>query len=164
MLVISVVSAAYCIWVQYGTIDELREAFYDLIHSIKGGDLCNFYYTTFKCYNIIHQCHQLWTHLFCIYGSRNFRVPNCHIKHSAIRILRSFLTHITRWICYFQCTGIANVAFTPQATQSTSHQEFLCPIERTNWGKNQPNFWLLGLTAATCQLLFFSLLTWFHED
>lgn len=94
-----------------------------------------------------HQHHQLWTHLFFIYGSGNFRAPNCHITHSAIRILHSCLTHITRWINHFQCTGTANAAFTLRATQSTSHQEFLLPTELTSQGKNQPNF--SASTAAT---------------
>lgn len=42
-------SAAYCIQVQYGTLDILQEAFYDLIESIKVGHLCRFYYTTLQC-------------------------------------------------------------------------------------------------------------------
>lgn len=42
-------SAAYCVRVQYGTIDELQEEFYDLIESIKVEHLCRFHYTALQC-------------------------------------------------------------------------------------------------------------------
>lgn len=41
--------SAACIEVQYGTIYDLEEAFYDLIESIKIGHLCSFYCTALRC-------------------------------------------------------------------------------------------------------------------
>lgn len=49
------------------------------------------------------------THLLLIYRCGISGNPTA-VLNTAIRILRSFLTHSTRWINHYQCSGIANAA------------------------------------------------------
>lgn len=130
---------------QYRRIDDLQEVFYDLIEIIEMGLCAGF---TTQCYSaqvgsIIrgHQCHQLWTHLFFIYGRGNFVAPNCH---SAIRIFTTRINH-------FHYTGITNTAFTRRATQLTSHQKLLLPTELSNQGNCQQSD--LSSSFVPCSLL-----------
>lgn len=107
---------------------------------------------TTQCYSaqvgsiiLRRQHHQLWTHLFFIDGSGNFWAPNCYMKHNAIRILRSCLTHITRWINHFQSTGLLTLhSHGEQHNQQVIRSFFFLQSWATR--ETQPNF--LGSTAA----------------